>query len=76
MAVRTKGNAPVKKVTAGAFGGAIATIVVFVLNTYVITDPGKLLTGEVSAALATVVSFAVAYLISPGANESNIKSET
>ena len=74
MAVRTKGNAPVKKVAASGIGGAIATIVVFVLNTYVITDPSKLLTGDVSAALTTFVSFLTAYIVPPGAKESNIQS--
>ena len=74
MALRTEGNAPVNKVTAGGIGGTIATISVFVLNTFVITNPAQHITGEVSAAFATLVSFVVAYIVPPGANESNIDS--
>lgn len=72
MSVRTEGNAPVKKVTMAGIGGASATIIVWILNTFVITNPEQQITGEVSAAFATVVSFVFAYFARPGANEKTI----
>lgn len=57
-------SAPVQKVVAGALAGALSTIVVFVLDSYVL-PVGKQLTGEVAAAITTVFTFAVSYLVPP-----------
>jgi len=74
MSLQTEGNAPVRKVTAGGLAGAIATILVFVLNTYAL--PGtKQLTPEIAAALTTVFSIVVAYMTPPGRNENVIDPE-
>jgi hypothetical protein len=72
MAVQTRGSAPVQKVVAGGGGGALATIIIFVLNHYVLAD--KPLDGTVSAAITTLVTFLVSYIVPPGANESNIQT--
>ncbi|HEY3706885.1 MAG TPA: hypothetical protein VGL22_17615 [Terracidiphilus sp.] len=64
---------PVRKVLAGGVSGAITTIVVFVLNNYVLEPHGaKLITGDIGAAITTVLSFVVSYFIPPGPNESVI----
>ena len=60
--------APGRKVIAGAGGAAIVTVLVFVLNTFVL-PPDKLLTPEITGALATVASFALGYLVRPGARD-------
>jgi hypothetical protein len=72
MAVRTRGAGPVRKVVAGGVGGALATIIIFVLNNYVLA--AKPLDGTVSAAITTLVTFLVSYIVPPGANESNIST--
>ncbi len=72
MAVRTKGNVPVKKVKAGGLGGAFVTIVVVVLNSYVLPED-KPLTGEFAAALTMICSWVIAYFTSPGAKEEVIE---
>ena len=61
---------PTNKVIAGGLAGAITTIIVFVLNNYVLR-PHQLteLDGTVSAAITTFLSFVVSYLIPPGRNE-------
>jgi fluoride ion exporter CrcB/FEX len=59
---------PTRKVTAGGLAGAVATIAVFALNTYVLPHD-KPLTAEISVALATVFSFAISYFIPPAATD-------
>lgn len=55
-----KSRKPVAKVTAGAVGGALSTLVVAALSSAgVQVDP------TVAAALATVLGFAAGYLKSP-----------
>jgi hypothetical protein len=71
MPTKTKGYRPVRKITAAALAGAVATIIVFVLNTYLLPED-KILTGEIAAALTTVLAFAAGYFVSPGAGETNI----
>ena len=71
MPVRTKGNFPVKKVGAAGVAGAATTIIVFILNTYILPET-KPLTGEIAAAITTILAFVAAYLTPPGNNEQNI----
>ena len=60
---------PVRKVTAGAFTGALVTLLVLILNTYVPFFEKKPISGEISGAATTVLTFIVAYLVPPGKNE-------
>ena len=60
---------PINKVLGSAFTGALVTLTVFVLNTYVIHEPNKDITPEASAAATIVLSSLIAYLIPPDPNE-------
>jgi putative flippase GtrA len=57
---------PVRKVAAGGLAGAVTTILVWVLNKYVLKSP---IEGDIGAAITTVLSFIVSYFIPPSANE-------
>jgi fluoride ion exporter CrcB/FEX len=59
---------PTRKVIAGGIAGALATIGVFILNTYVL-PPDKPLTAEISAAITTVLSFLISYLVPPSSSD-------
>ena len=65
---RTKGNVPVQKVQGVALAGAITTIVIWVLNTWVL-DKGQLIPGTVSAAATTILAAFIGYMTPPGKNE-------
>ena len=67
MPVRTESNAPVRKVTVGGIAGAITTILVYVVNTYL--APSKPLTPEIAAAITTIISFVAAYWVRPAASD-------
>jgi putative flippase GtrA len=54
---------PTQKVLAGAFAGAITTILVWVLKNFAHTD----IPGEIAAAITTVLTFVVSYLVPPSA---------
>jgi H+/Cl- antiporter ClcA len=70
MPVKTNSAVPVRKVAAGGVGGALSTIIIFVLNHYLLkSDP---LDGTISAAITTLVTFAVSYIVPPSATESNV----
>lgn len=60
--VRMEHPAPARKVVGSALAGAVTTIVIYVLNTFILAVP---LPGEVAAAVATVIAFAVGYLVPP-----------
>ena len=59
---------PTQKVTAGSFALALSTIVVFVLNTYVLPS-NQPLPAEVSLAIMTIVTFLVMYFVPPSSND-------
>ena len=63
MSTRMKRSAPAQKVTAGVIGGAITTVLVFVLNTTVLK--GSPLPPHVVAAITTIITFAVSYITPP-----------
>jgi hypothetical protein len=63
---RSASAAPVRKVAAGAIGGAITTIVVWVIR---LIAPQVVIPAEVAAALTTLIVFAVSYFTPPGAGE-------
>lgn len=50
--------APTRKVTAGVFGGAITTVIVWALGLGGVAVPGS-----VAGAITTIVGVAVAYLV-------------
>jgi Na+/proline symporter len=62
-------NTPVRKVTFGAVSGALVTLIVGILNGYVPFFEKKPISGEISGAATTVVSFLVSYLVPPDPNE-------
>ena len=68
---------PVKKVTAGAFTGAIVTLMVLILNTYhpFFRNEDNKISGEISGAATTVLTFIVSYLIPPGRQETITKED-
>ena len=66
---------PRRKVLGAAFTGALVTLTVFVLNTYVISGQDKKITSEASAAATTVLSSLIAYLIPPDPNETTVDED-
>lgn len=56
---------PVRKVAAGAVGGAVATILIWVLQ----ESLGRSIPGDVAAAITTVVVFLVSYITPAGKEE-------
>jgi fluoride ion exporter CrcB/FEX len=59
---------PTRKAIAAGVAGALATIAVFVLNTYVLPHD-KPLTAEISVAITTVLSFAISYFVPPSTTD-------
>ena len=62
---------PVKKVTARAFTGALVTLTVLILNTYYpfFKQENNQISGEISRAATTVLTFVVFYLVPPSREE-------
>jgi len=59
---------PARKVAAGGLAGALSVLIIWILDTFVLpTD--KQITGEVAAALTTVFTFIVSYLIPPSPDD-------
>lgn len=67
LSVKPTSLTPVRKVAAGGLAGALAIILVFVLNTYVM--PAKPIPGDVASALTTVLTFIVSYMVPSTATE-------
>jgi len=65
---RQQDAVPTRKVIAGGIAGAAATILIFVLNTYLL-PPDKPLTADIAAALTTLLSFIIAYFVPPAASD-------
>ena len=61
---RMQTKIPTRKVTAAGLIGALVTILVWVLNTFVLSAEQQI-TGEIAAALTTVLTFMVGYFIRP-----------
>ena len=60
---------PVRKVTVGAFTGALITLIVLILNTYSPFFEKKPISGEISGAATTLLTFIVSYFVPPGKEE-------
>ena len=58
---------PTNKVIAGGIAGALVTVVVFVLNTWVLKD--NKIPADVASALTFILSSAAAYLKSPSPDQ-------
>jgi hypothetical protein len=71
---RQQDAVPTRKVLAGGLAGALTTIVVFILNSYVIGQGVPKITGDIGAALTTVLSFLISYLVPP-ASKDQIKAD-
>jgi hypothetical protein len=72
---RMQTKIPVRKVTAGALIGALVTILVWALNTFVLSAEQQI-TGEIAAALTTVITFVVGYFIRPSQIDTVIQEST
>jgi hypothetical protein len=56
---------PTRKVGAGAFAGALSTILVWLINSFILTGTTKI-TPEIASALTTVLTFLVGYFVPEG----------
>jgi uncharacterized membrane protein YozB (DUF420 family) len=63
-AVQTN-SAPTAKVTAGIVAGAISTIVVTIVNNYIITGTQPKVDATMATAITTVLTFLVQYFWNP-----------
>lgn len=68
-------NTPVRKVTVGVISGAVVTLIVGILNTYAPFFEKKPITGEISGAATTVVSFLISYLVRPDPSETTTQDQ-
>jgi hypothetical protein len=57
-------SAPTRKVSAGAVGGAISAVIVWVVNQFVL-PPDSQIPAAVVAAITTIISALIAYSIPP-----------
>ena len=53
---------PTRKVGASGVAGALSIVLVWLVNTFVLTGPTKI-TGEVASAITTVFTFVVGYFV-------------
>ena len=53
---------PSRKVGAGALAGALSVVLVWIINTFVLTGSMKI-TGEVASAMTTILTFLVGYFV-------------
>jgi hypothetical protein len=72
MPTATPTNMPARKVTFAAFSGAVVTLIVGILNTYVPFFVQKPVSGTIATAATTVVAFIVSYFVRPGDGEGTI----
>lgn len=61
-------SAPARKVTVGAFTGAVSVLIVWILNTYAL-PADKQITPEIASSITTALSFIVSYLVPPAASD-------
>ncbi len=71
---RMQTKIPARKVTAGGLIGALVTILVWALNTFVLSAEQQI-TGEIAAAITTVITFLVGYFVRPSRID-NVIQET
>jgi hypothetical protein len=67
--VRQASSVPTRKVAVGGLAGAITFIAVWVLNNFDLLPGGKDVPGDVAAALTTLLTFVISYLVPPSARD-------
>jgi hypothetical protein len=67
---------PIRKVTVGAFTGALVTLTVLILNDFVIKEGNQKISGELTGAATTVLTFIVSYLVPPGMKETVVLEDS
>lgn len=60
--------APTRKVTTGAIAGSIAGILVWIMNTFVLT-PDKQIPAEIGMAISVILTFAASYFMPPAPDD-------
>ena len=74
MPAKMSSSQPARKITVAALGGAITTVLLFVLP--VEKWIGKEITPGIEAAFTTIIIFIVGYLIPPSSKDQIVDSET
>jgi hypothetical protein len=69
----TQTYTPTRKVSAAGVTGALVTLIVGILNAYVPFFADKPISGEISGAATTVLTFVVAYLVPPSPSETTFQ---
>ena len=67
-AVKSRSAAPVRKVVAGTIGGAVASLVLWLLSQYANFNPPP----EVAGAITTIIAFLVGYIVPPSPNDAPV----
>jgi len=70
---RMKSAAPARKVIGSALAAAITTVVIWVLNGFVLPD-GNTVPVEVAGAITTIVTFLAGYLLPPSPRDQIVGS--
>ena len=60
---------PVRKVQVGTLAGSSVTIIVYVLNTFMLKAPGQQIEAPVAAAITVLATFALSYLTPPNSDD-------
>jgi Na+/proline symporter len=66
---------PTRKVTFGAFAGALTAILVWILNTFEVLPNATQIPGEIASAMTTVLTFLVSYLVPPSPSDGIVEVE-
>lgn len=66
-------KAPTRKSTASALAGALTTILIWVFHTFQLLPAGTEISGEVAAAITTVLTFLVGYIVDPAARDALVE---
>lgn len=67
--VRQLSSVPTRKVAAAGLSGAIAALIVFVLNTWNLLPGGADVPSDIAVAISTIIAFAVSYFVPPAASD-------
>ncbi len=73
MAVQTQSRAPTQKVTFGAFAGALTTVLVWILNSFVLPANHQI-TPELASLLTIIVTFITGYFVPPAMRDQVVEA--
>jgi hypothetical protein len=73
MQTKTLFGAPTQKVAAGAVAGALSALLVWVLNTFVLS-PGHQMPAEAAQWFTILITFAVSYIVPPATRDQVVQS--